>query len=78
MKKITIEDGRYEVGEGVGAWAKSHESVERGTVRVIGGKLMEAKYIWSRRWWQEPVICWTPVDDKGNSYEALRAWMASL
>ncbi len=81
MKKITIENGRYEVGLGMGNWAESMEKsqVPLGTVRLIGGFLMSA-YRCSRdglffgKW----ETWWTPTDEKENSSEALRAWVASL
>ena len=81
MKKITLEDGRYEIGIGIGAWAKSVEdkSVTHGTVRVIGGILMCAWNIQPVNWpWQDHEVSWHPVDDSKNMPEDLRAWVQRL
>jgi len=81
MKKITLEDGYYEIGGDLGSWAQSFESdhCKKGDVRLIGGVLMKATYAYRRQWpWRGFKICWTPVDDSKNSSESLREWIRGL
>jgi len=83
MTKITIQDGKYEIGAGMGCWAKSFETVTvtKGDVRLIGGILMSAyrveiPSIWNFKEGRDQVW-WTPVDEKFNTPEDLRNWIKS-
>lgn len=78
-KKVTIENGRYEVGGGLGSWAESSErGVPVGTVRLIGGVLMSAWIVRGDKWFEAPAVLWTPVDSTRNNPEELRRWEAGL
>ncbi len=77
-KTITIEDGRYEVGFGIGAWAKSKEkkTVQKGDVRVIAKVLMHA---WSiQNCYGKNNVWWVPVYENENSPDDLRKWINNL
>lgn len=80
-KRILFDNDRYEVGLGMGQWAKSVESkpVDLGSVRVVGGVLMYAysqhKFGFGFGSWE---ISWVPVDDKANTPNGMRVWVASL
>lgn len=61
-KKIILNN-KYELGCGLGSWAKSFENdVKSGDVRFIGGVLMYAYTVYPRKWSKNEVN-WTPVDD---------------
>lgn len=75
MKRVILDD-KYELGGGIGAWAKSHENgVLKGEVRVIGGELMFAWVVHFRKY-SKNEVWWVPVD-KSRSYDnaQLRLWM---
>lgn len=83
MKKITIEDGKYEVGLGMGAWLKSQEyGVVKGDVRFISGILFKAYNVIPRTKFLvfdlPSEIWWTPVDEKFNTHANLREWAGKL
>ena len=78
MKEIIL-DGKYELGGGLGCWAKSKEryaQVRKGDVRVIDGVLMYAFSVKQAPWYQlsdiRDEVWWTPVDEKYNTMENLR------
>ena len=79
MTKIILDD-KYEIGLGIGCWAKSIEkySVVEGDVRLIGNVLMSAynieplNFVFGNRVW------WKPIDDNFNSNENYRKWVKGL
>lgn len=72
-KKVILED-KYILGSGCGSWAKSFENgICLGDVRVIGGVLMKAQYIYPRRF-RKTEVNWTPVDDN-KEWSDLSAWV---
>lgn len=87
-KKITYKQGdiEYELGGGLGSWAKSLETVtvNIGDVRVIGKKLMCAFIIRRASMWNfkegRDEVCWMPVDDAEKQYlfPDIKKWMDSL
>lgn len=84
MKKVTIENGRYEIGGGMGCWAKSMETttINKGDVRLIGGVLMYAYRIRVASFWNfkegRDEVWWTPVDEEFNNSQNLRNWVNNL
>ncbi len=83
MKKITIEDNKYEVGSGIGAWLKSYEyNVVKGDVRSFNGVLLKAYMVCPRTKFfvieLPSEIWWNPVDEDFNTYENLRTWIDKL
>lgn len=79
MKKVTLDlNGTiYELGGGLGAWAKSRENgVKRGTVRMIGGVLLYAWAIHQRGWFGPHEVYWAPAERDFNSVENLRKFVA--
>jgi hypothetical protein len=73
MKKVILNE-KYELGAGLGCWAKSREyvTIQPGDVRFIGGMLM---YAYSVKYCL--ITCevnWTPIDHRQN-FEDLRNWM---
>lgn len=78
MKKVILND-KYELGGGMGSWAKSYESatVTVGDVRLIGGVLMSAYMVRSPSFFslKADEVHWTPVDDKYNNFDNLRIWI---
>lgn len=76
--RLTIEDGRYEMGGGYGCWALSRDkNVARGDVRVIAGVLMKVYTIRKRRF-TAPYVRWIPVDEEYNNYDNLKKFRASI
>lgn len=76
MIKIIL-DNKYELGGGMGCWAKSFENnIKVGHVRVIGGKLMKATYVYIKRW-KPNEVWWTPVDENREStdWDAMKEWI---
>lgn len=75
--RIIFDDGRYEVGVGLGQWAVSIERRKPviGEVRIVGDVLM---YAFSARraptFFERWEISWVPVDQKLNSFEDLAKW----
>ena len=82
MSKKIILDNKYELGGGMGSWAKSYEyDVKLGDVRVIGGKLMYAYSIYNRYFVfiiLTPKINWCPVDETLKFDVDMKKWIASL
>ena len=85
MNRIIIENGKYEIGDGLGCWAKSSEvvTVTEGDVRLIGGILMFAYHVERSPWYKitgdcRDVVNWTPVDNTFNTYENLRSWKRAI
>lgn len=79
MKKIVI-DNKYELGNGMGCWAKSYENYEinEGEVRFIDHILMYAYQIYPPSFWSfksTTEVWWTPVDYSYNTPENLRKWI---
>lgn len=81
MIRIILDD-KYELGGGMGSWAKSKETVTvtKGDVRTIGGILMYAYTVYSVPWYKftgdcRHVVNWCPVDELLNNPENLRKWM---
>lgn len=71
--KVTL--GKYELGGGMGCWARSFENnVDVGEVRVIGEVLMHSRYVYRRKW-SKNEISWVPVDDKLNGFSQLKDWI---
>jgi len=81
MKKIILND-HYELGAGIGSWAKSKEShsVKHGDVRYIGKILMYAYSVYPTPWYSvyDSEVNWTPVDDKSNTYPDLYRWLKEV
>lgn len=78
-KEVQLKQGEivYTLGGGLGSWAKSQErNIITGTVRCIGGKLMEAWLIDVPFLWGKDTIHWSPIED--NTPEAMRKWMNNL
>lgn len=80
MKTVILTQGDldYELGVGLGNWAKSKEDnhLEIGHTRVIGGILM-AVYMRKLKMFKSEYT-WTPVDRDFNSFENQREWRNSL
>lgn len=81
FSKKVILDGKYELGIGVGCWAKSYErNVKVGDLRKIGDKLMFAYNVWPKSgfffMFTTYEVNWVPVDaqDTGE-YNNMRAWV---
>lgn len=81
MKTVILND-KYELGGGMGSWAKSRETVtvNEGDVRLIGGVLMSAYRVTRSPWWKllgdcRDEVWWTPVDEAFNSFDNLRNWI---
>lgn len=76
MKTILLKQGdiEYQLGGGLGSWAKSFERyrVEVGTVRLIDSILMSAYTVYPK--WTVYEINWSPIDEKFNTFENLRSW----
>lgn len=83
MSKIMIENEKYELGTGMGCWAKSFEAVfvTKGDVRLIGGLLMSAYRIETMSFWNfiegRYEVWWTPITDSFNTPENLKNWIKS-
>lgn len=81
-KKIMLDD-KYELGGGLGSWAKSREAatINIGDVRVIGGILMYAYIIKEASPFNfkegRDEVCWTPVDNK-LGFDDLREWVKNV
>ncbi len=81
MSKKVILDNKYELGGGLGSWAKSRESVtiNKGDVRVIGGILMYAYSIYRTNSFSiiGDEVNWCPVDTK-LGFDDLRDWVKNV
>lgn len=80
MKKVILTQGEieYELGLGIGSWARSIESdIIEGDTRVINDILMQAKYVYRDNWWFASLtVNWAPVDKEfGREYNNLQKWM---
>lgn len=75
----TIIYNRYEIGIGLGCWAKSDEydTVREGDVRYIGGILMHA-YVIRRKFLFKYIVSWCPIDDQINTMEKMKEWINKL
>jgi hypothetical protein len=75
MKKIILND-KYELGLGMGSWAKSNENnVIIGECRKINGIVMYAYSIYKRELFRLDEVNWCPVDESFNTIENLRSWV---
>lgn len=83
MKKVILDD-KYELGGGLGSWAKSLETitVTKGDVRLIGGLLMYAYTIVPASFFNfkegRDVVNWVPIDYEFNTFDNLHKWINSL
>lgn len=73
MNKKIILDNKYELGTHLGCWARSRErGVKDGDLRVIGGKLMTARFLTphSGFFWMFVVydVEWIPADKDATEY----------
>ena len=82
MKKILYIQGdvTYELGGGLGSWAKSVEKkVVKGTTRFIGEVLMYAYTVYPKGCFNKYEINWCPVDrDLCHDFDKLRSWKNNL
>lgn len=79
-KKILYNNGvQYELGGGMGSWAKSFENgVKHGDVRRINLVLMYAytvRHKYAIFLFKKSEVNWCPVDETFNTPENLRNWM---
>jgi len=86
MKKVILTQGDiiYELGIGLGNWAKSLETVtiNQGDVRLIGGILMYAYIIKEASFFNltdgRTQVTWAPVDENFNTFDNQTKWKNSL
>ncbi len=80
--KFTWNDVEYTWYGGFGVLFSSRESVPEYTLRMVGGRLFEARkapyYDQPWNWFARPLIQWWIVDDDLQSIEQIRAFRCKV